>query len=169
MPVERRNPRARSIFSAVAELDTFEPFAGAIDMAAPGDDLSAFLSDLTSTMAVRYLQNAGAASIAYVHTVTAPSAVRMIAPHVSPETARLAARYAWQACAGIHSRHHVPREVTLPRELPSADELIDRAVASGDEHAIKFTEACLRENALSPNAAFFAGPLDMSSRYGRRA
>jgi hypothetical protein len=120
-------------------------------------------------MAVRYLQNAGTASIAYVHTVTAPSAVRMIAPHVSPETARLVARYAWQACAAIHSRHHVEREVALPRQLPSADDLIDRAVVSGDEHAIKFTEACLRENALSPSPAFFAGPLDMSSRYGRRA
>jgi hypothetical protein len=168
MPPELRNASTRSIFSAVAELDTFEPFAGAVNLAAPGDDLSAFLSDLTATMAVRYLENAGAASIAYVHTVTAPSAVRMIAPHVSPETARLAARYAWQACAAIHSRNHVDREVTLPRELPTPEDLIDRAVASGDEHAIKFTEACLRENALNPNPAFLAGPLDMSSRFGRR-
>jgi hypothetical protein len=37
---------------------------------------------------------------------------------------------------------------------PHTEDLIDRAVASGDEHAIKFTEACLREHALSPQPVF---------------
>jgi hypothetical protein len=168
MPVQLRRPRPTSIFGAVAELDAFPAFATAIDLAAPGDDLSAFLSDLTATMAQRYLENAGLASIAYVHTVTAPSALRFIAPHVSTETARLAARYVWQACAAIHSRGHYPHEVALPDEPPAPDDLIERAVFSGDEHVIKFTEACLREHALRPNVAFLVGPLDMSSRYGRR-
>ena len=36
------------------------------------------------------------------------------------------------------------------------DELIDRAIACGDEHAIKFTEVCLREHALKPDPAFLA-------------
>ncbi len=168
MPSHLRSRRPTSIFGAVAELDDFPPFAGAIDLAAPGDDLSAFISDLTATMAKRYLENAGPASIPYVHTVTAPSALRMIAPFLSPETARLAARYAWQACAAIHSRAHYPRPVTIPERLPSADEIVDRAVFSGDEHAIKFTEACLREHALEPNPVFLAAALDMSGRYGRR-
>jgi hypothetical protein len=137
-------------------------------MAAPGDDVSAFLSDLTATMAKRYLENAGPASIPYVHTVTAPSALRMLLPYLSPQTARLAARYTWQACAAIHSRGHYPRPVAMPKTPPARDELIDRAVFSGDEHVIKFTEACLRENALRPEPAFLAGPLDISGRYGKR-
>jgi hypothetical protein len=37
-----------------------------------------------------------------------------------------------------------------------ADELIDRAIACGDEHAIKFTEVCLREHALKADQAFLA-------------
>jgi hypothetical protein len=37
-----------------------------------------------------------------------------------------------------------------------ADELIDRAIACGDEHAIKFTEVCLREHTLKPDQPFFA-------------
>jgi hypothetical protein len=168
MPGPMRNPKPASIFRAVSELDNFPPFAGTIDLAAPGNDLSAFISDLTATMAKRYLENAGPASISYVHTVTAPSALRMILPFLSPETARLAARYAWQACAAIHSRAHYPRPVTMPREPSPRDDLVDRAVFSGDEHAIKFTEACLREYALNPEPAFLAGPLDMSSRYGRQ-
>ena len=34
--------------------------------------------------------------------------------------------------------------------------LIDRAVANGDEHVIKFTEACLSRYALDPSPAYFA-------------
>jgi hypothetical protein len=34
------------------------------------------------------------------------------------------------------------------------DDLIDRALATGDEHAIKFTEACLREHALNPKPVY---------------
>ena len=168
MPTRMRNPRPTSIFSAVAELDGFPPFAGAIDMAAPGEDVSAFLTDLTTTMARLYLVNAGPASISYVHTVTAPSALRMILPHISDAAARLGARYAWQACVAIHSRGYDPHEVTAPAELPKRDDLIDRAVYSGDEHAIKFTEACLREYQLNPDPAFLLGPLDMGVRYGRK-
>lgn len=168
MPVQMRSRRPSSIFGAVAELDEFPPFAGAIDMAAPGEDVGAFISDLTTTMVHRYLENAGPASIPYVHTVTAPSALRMLLPYLSAETARLAARYAWQACAAIHSRGHYPHPVEMPAKLPAAEDLVDRAVFSGDEHAIKFTEACLREYALNPDPAFLAGPLDMSGRYGRQ-
>jgi hypothetical protein len=167
-PTYLRKPRPTSIFSAVAELDDFPPFARVIDLAAPGDDLSAWISDLTTTMARLYLENAGPASIPYVHTVTAPSALRMFMPHLSPATTRIAARYAWQACAAIHSRGHYPHAVVMPEHPPSREDLIDRAVFSGDEHAIKFTEACLREDALRPEAAFLAGPLDMSGRYGRK-
>jgi hypothetical protein len=36
------------------------------------------------------------------------------------------------------------------------DELFDRAIECGDEHAIKFTEVCLREHALKPDPAFIA-------------
>lgn len=169
MPPQLRDRRPANIFTAVAELDEYPPFAEAVNLAVPGDDLSAFLSDLTATMAARYLQNAGPASIAYVHTVTAPSALRMLVPHLSPGTARLAARYAWQACAAIHSRSHYPHAVELPEPLPTREEMIDRAVSSGDEHAIKFTEACLREYALRPELAFLAGPIDVSARYGRHS
>ena len=45
---------------------------------------------------------------------------------------------------------------TTPEPLPvgpppSADELADRAVATGDEHAVKLTEACLRLDGVTPD------------------
>ena len=38
----------------------------------------------------------------------------------------------------------------------NAEALIDRALANGDEHVIKFTEACLRRGALAPSPAYRA-------------
>jgi hypothetical protein len=39
--------------------------------------------------------------------------------------------------------------------LPT-DELIHRAIAHGDEHTIKPTEACLREDRIRPDPAYRA-------------
>ncbi len=167
-PQEQRNTRTPSIFLSVKELDGFPPFEEVVNSAAPGSDIPAFLSDLTAGMAQRYLENSGRASIAYVHTVTAPSALRMMAPVLSSETARLAARYAWQACAAIHSRFYEPHEFELPVVPPAREDVIDCAVHSGDEHAIKFAEACLRENALTPNPVYLAATWDLSGRFGKR-
>jgi hypothetical protein len=36
------------------------------------------------------------------------------------------------------------------------DELVDRAVEHGDEHVIKFTEACLHRHALAPLPVYLA-------------
>ena len=83
---------------------------------------------------------------AFVHTVTAPGALRMLAPYLLDADARLAARYAWPACAAVYSWYSVvPMWDTSGLDAPAEghDELIDRAVAAGGAHSIKFTEACL--------------------------
>ena len=41
-------------------------------------------------------------------------------------------------------------------KIRDVDELIDRAIASDDEHAIKLTEVSIREYALNPDPAFLA-------------
>jgi hypothetical protein len=38
--------------------------------------------------------------------------------------------------------------------MPDTNDLIDRAVANADEHAIKFCEACIREWLLNPDGAY---------------
>jgi hypothetical protein len=48
----------------------------------------------------------------------------------------------------------------------SADELVDRALASGDEHAIKLTEAALRSFARSDEPALLWAASDASTRLG---
>ena len=45
-------------------------------------------------------------------------------------------------------------------------ELIDRAVAAGGAHSIKFTEACLREYSLNPNPVYLLAAQDAAERVG---
>jgi len=78
--------------------------------------------------------------------------------HRDDAVARDAVRYAWQTgCALYAAFGKMPppaHEIAPPRE--GRDALVDLAIANGDEHAIKFTEACLREHALNPSPAYLA-------------
>ncbi|MCI0416148.1 hypothetical protein L0222_25520 [bacterium] len=48
------------------------------------------------------------------------------------------------------------------------EELIARAVDVNEEHAIKFTEACLREFALQPKVVYLQAAQDAVSRIGSK-
>ena len=153
------------IFESVANLDEEPSFEPVIGLSRPGDDVGAYLSQLTEVCAGLYLADRGA-PIAFIHTVTAPSALRHFAPYLRDADAWLAARYAWQACAAIYSWYMLEEPDFGPVEAPDAGrgELIERAVSNGDEHAIKFTEACLREYELNPSPVYLAAAADVSER-----
>jgi hypothetical protein len=59
-----------------------------------------------------------------------------------------------------------PREPLREGEPLDAATLADRAVANGDEHAIKLTEVCLRESALHPRPVYRQAAQDALSRLG---
>jgi hypothetical protein len=149
------------------KLDGVPAFASTIDLVDVSTDT--FLSDLTETFAGVYLANADNGHvIGLIHAVTGPSAVRLLAPHLSPATRDGALRYAWQAAAGLYAamaQRPGPHAVAPPDD--DAPSLIDRAVATGDEHAIKFTEACLREHAVNPKPVYLAAARDASERLRR--
>jgi hypothetical protein len=57
----------------------------------------------------------------------------------------------------------------LPAASPLAPgDLADLAVAAGDEHAIKLTEACLRLHAETPDPVFLHAAARASELLGRR-
>lgn len=156
-----------SIVQQIQGLDDHPEFATAVDLVDTAGDLSCFLSDLTETCAGLYLANPKGL-IAFVHTVTAPSALRLLASYLTDADARLAARYAWQACAAIYAWYSTTppstSDLTPPTEDPET--LIDRAVAAGGAHTIKFTEACLREYALHPKPVYLVAARDAAERVG---
>ncbi len=161
IPPNIRRGNFGAFTDALAQLDTFEPFKRTLDAVDPSGDASAFLSDLTATFARVFLANAHDTytTIAFVHAVTGPSALRPLVPYLRDTTARPALAYAWQTAAAMYATFGTCADLTgieSADRVRTKDELIDRAIECGDEHAIKFTEVCLREHALNPDPAFVA-------------
>jgi hypothetical protein len=160
IPHETRRGNFGSLTDALAQLDSFPSFKDTLDAVDPAGDPSAFLSDLSATFARVFLANAHDTytTIAFVHAVTGPSALRPFLPYLRDTTTHAALAYAWQTAAAMYATFGTRSDLSHFDEVKvgSHDELIERAIACGDEHAIKFTEVCLREHALNPDPALLA-------------
>jgi hypothetical protein len=155
LPADRR-VSGGSITARLAPIDHFPPFAGVADLVDSSGDASRFLCDLTETFAGVFLASVPPGSlITFIHAVTGPSAIRMLLPHLDAGARATALRYAWQGAAALHAGFGgIVLAAPAASAVPNPDDLIDRAIATGDEHAIKFTEACLREHALNPKPVY---------------
>jgi hypothetical protein len=159
IPAERR--KQGNITASLAALDEFPAFASVIDLIDAEGDLDELLAELTEVFAGVYLANARdrLTTIVFIHGVTSLAALGAICPHTSEGTARSALRFAWQSGCALYAcfgggAPQLPEDIE-PRQR-SADQLIDQAVANGDEHVIKFAEACLRRRALAPSPVYLA-------------
>jgi hypothetical protein len=164
LPVEQRG--GGSIVGGLRRLESFAPFAKVHGLVDASMDASHFVSDLTETAARLYLSNSRVrASIAFIHAVTAPSAIRLLLPHIKPETVPSLLRYGWQTTAGIYAAFGTQPAAELSNPAKQErQELIDRAVATNDEHGIKFAEACLREYTVHPNRVYLLASRHASDR-----
>ncbi|HEV3468709.1 MAG TPA: questin oxidase family protein [Pyrinomonadaceae bacterium] len=164
LPAEKR--RGGSIMNALRGLEEFAPFAAAADLVGAPDEPGRFLSELTETFAGAYVERANRRNrIVLLHAVTGTAALRSLLPHLSPETARKVLRYGWQVAAALYSiAAGGPADGAPAGEQPGREDLIDRAVATEDEHAIKLTEACLREHALNPRPVYLRAALDAATQ-----
>ncbi len=145
------------ICEKVKRLKGFEPFAQVINLTEPPDDIMPFSLDLLETLVRVYLANAtGRGSvITFIHGVTGPGAVCLMATCLLPDISRVALRYAWQASAALYAAigREIDRAAYSAYDGPVED-LVTRAVETGDEHAIKFTEVCLRAHRMDPRPIF---------------
>jgi hypothetical protein len=163
--------RSGSIMDSIRTLDGLGGFEGVADLVDASRDTSAFLADLTATFAGVYLDRRGSgATINLIHAVTGPGAIRLIVPHVGAASRATLLRYGWQTAAGIHAAlgSVTSGRAVTPDESSSGsrEDLVDRAIATGDEHAIKFTECCLREYALNPRPVYLHAAHDAVTRLG---
>jgi hypothetical protein len=166
VPQDERPP-VFLITAGIAPLAERPEFADVLGLLEVPEDVSGVLSQLTRTFAELYLAHAASAPIVFVHSVTAPSAIRIIAPALPKGHVRRLVRYAWQANAAFLAAFSMPgAEAGMLRTLPARDDITDMAVASMDEHAIKFADACLREYALNPDPVFLAAASDLAVRMG---
>jgi len=141
----------------LSEFPDFAPVIGLLDVSGDAERL---VAELTEVFARVYLANARdvLSAIVFIHGVTSIAALGNLLPHLEPATARVALRFAWQAGCGLYAafgdRAMPAGDVEPARD--DADTLVDMAIAHGDEHAIKFTEACLHYDAADPSPAYRA-------------
>ena len=167
LPVDQRR-RGGLIVGQLERVARFAAFAPVIDRVDPRPAPPAFLADLTETLARVYVANAdGRNFFALLHAVTGPSALRPMLPHLSADSAQLALRHAWQACAALYAGFaYRPETGEIEPVEEDDDDLIDRSLAVRDEHAIKLTEVCLREDGARPSPAYRAAARDAVARLG---
>ncbi len=152
---------------ALELLPTFPAVVNTIDV---GGDYSQFLSELTETTAACYLANAVTIghAIAFIHSVTAPSMLRVLMPFIPEDKHDEVLSYAWQTAMGLYAVSGQDGKFAgCSAQDESHDELIDRAVNTRDEHAIKFAEACLREHQLNPKPIYLAATSHASRLIGK--
>jgi hypothetical protein len=97
-----------------------------------------------------------------VHAVTAPAAVRGLLGLLSLQQQKEVLAYTWQTVAGLVATN-APAGLATRLNAPQVlthEEIIQQAVASGDDNAIKLTEAALRENALSRDPMYLVAAAD---------
>ena len=158
VPPDQR--RAGNIVAALGALDGFAEFLPVIGLVDISSEIGALIAELTEVFARVYLANARniPTVIAFIHGVTGHAALGNIIPHIRDTTARTALRYAWQTGCALYACYGSGTAMAEDLEPSGENEeaLIDRAVDNGDEHVIKFTEACLSRYALDPSPAYLA-------------
>jgi len=150
--------------AAVADIaDEFEQAVASLGWTGSAFDL---LDQLATGGALAYLRNADDGGvIGLLHAVTSPLACELVLPWLAEEDRDAALGYVWQAVAALHVGYDIDRLALAPTEtLPSTDVLVESAVASGDEHAIKLTEAALRCFGRTGDAALLLAAADACRR-----
>ena len=162
-------------FRVVERLDGWQAFAEAVDAAplpAP-DGVDAWLDTLCRRAAGLYVDHPGA-RIAYVHALTIPSGLRILLPYLDATDRVTACGYVLQAVGALHAIFGAPEgapedDEEVVRVAGDWDETRYHAACSIQEHAIKMTEACWREDRRSPDPVFQRAGADAALKVGGRS
>lgn len=156
---EAKRQNGGAITVALAQLVHAPAFDGVLDLIdserAP-KDTALEAAEAFARVATANVHSAMTA-VVFTHGVTGMSAALNLLPHVSAETAKTLVAYAWQSGSALMSAYAAaPFDGAAPVAKPVTVDRVARAVAHGDDHVIKLTEACLALNEEHPSAAFFA-------------
>jgi hypothetical protein len=142
-------------------LDELDGFTAAVEALGPPEADPQALSDLTAAFCRMLLASPRVFPQGPVHMVTPTAAVRTLLPYLPGVSVRAVYAQLWHVAAAIAcgfldptSPVETPPPEDEPPTLPTPADLAARAAEHGDPHAVKFTEACLRENDLRPDPVY---------------
>jgi hypothetical protein len=149
----------------LADLDGWTRSVTALRPADGPDEVPERLAEVITAATLRYLRYGHGSPVLLVHTATAPNAVLHTLPALPREVWLSSLTAAWAASAAITAMY-APTSGQPRSELPSvpqADdpvaEVIDRACAHGDAHAIKFTDTAVSVYQQTANPAALAAAI----------
>ncbi|HEY3607391.1 MAG TPA: hypothetical protein VGL06_07815 [Pseudonocardiaceae bacterium] len=147
--------------------DVAPGFAGLVQDVLPARPWSAGIDRLTAIGAHAFIAYQKT-PIPFVHLVTAPSALRILDGVLPADLLDATAWHLWQFFAAIFAGFGAltPAKFTDDVAAPTATALWTGAVEHGDEHVLKFTDACLTEYARSGDDVFRRAASVAPSRFG---
>ncbi len=162
------------LLHAVARLEGFRAFAKVVEEVPlpTADSLDVYLGEICRAAAGLYLAQPQA-RIAYLHALTIPSALRFLVPHLSAQDACRGAVHALQAFGALHSIYGESQatpelDEEVVRVSQDWDEIRYHAARSIQEHSIKMTEACWREDRNAPDPVFRRAAADAALKIDGR-
>lgn len=144
VPAERRRNDG-PITEALRVLDADPPFVEALAGFDSSGTAAAMSAELASAFADLFMRQARTAlqAIVYTHAITGVVAAARLAPWAAPADVPVLFGSAWRFGAALYACYGEAERPRAALPVGSAAALIDAAVAHGDEHVIKLTEACL--------------------------
>ncbi|EGX57691.1 hypothetical protein SZN_21596 [Streptomyces zinciresistens K42] len=145
-------PRQRGgIQDRLAQLSALPDWPAATEPEAARDQLAA----LVTAAVHRYATHGHVDPVMLVHSATAPHAVLRTLPALPRGLWPVSLATAWSASAAVTAAYTAPAPVAHPVGDGGCtpEEVLERAVSHGDDHAIKFTDTALAVGGRTATAA----------------
>lgn len=147
--IDNQDGPIRLRLEQLAALPGWRQSLAALSPAREPEEARRQLAELVEAATLRYLTHGHASPVLLVHTATAPNAALHALPALPSALWIPSLDAAWAASAAITSMY-APGSPLQRDQLPAAPrsadpvaEVLDRALAHGDEHVIKFSDTAL--------------------------
>ena len=159
IPAEKRNTKGL-ITDAVDPLESLPEFAGVIGWIDLEGNLEQTATQIATQHAHVFLSHVHTPllAIVFTHSITSVHAILNMAPHISPQTTKDLLAFGWQAGAALYAAYADDHIHPDRPARESETDIISQAVANGDDHVIKLSEACLSFYRRTGNALFLQVP-----------
>jgi hypothetical protein len=144
--IAEQRGRVATRLAQLKGFDAWSASVAALGRVTDPDDVRTRLTDVVDAATLRYLTYGHASPVLLVHMATAPNAVLHILPALPRELWAPSLSAVWRTTSAIFAAYvpvdGLPREAVpaVPTGADAIPEILDRAVAHGDEHVIKFTD-----------------------------
>lgn len=153
LPRLDESERGGPIMGLIAPALALDDVADAVCATHLPESSDALFDAITQAGARAFLADGGRHPHSMAHAVTLPAAARQLATLLDESDRILLGRRCWEAVAVLAVALGSGALTDAPPPSPPLDVSIGAAVETGDAHAVKVAEACLREAHLQPGAA----------------